>query len=83
MNIRYRRVDQTLPYNHPDCYKDYWIEADGKVVGYVVADRPGRSAGTFAHWMAYRMDDARLCPVRGTFKALKQEIGWALAKDVT
>jgi hypothetical protein len=76
--IRYRRIRETYP--HPDAYKDYWIEADGTVVGYVEADRPGRAGGTLARWMAYRLDGTRLCPTAGTFRRLKLEIGWALDK---
>ena len=78
MDIRYRRVDQTLPYNHPDCYKDYWIEADGTVVGYVEADRASRSGATISRWMAFNLDGTRLCMHYYTFRALKAEIARVL-----
>jgi hypothetical protein len=78
MDVRYRRIRETYP--HPDAYKDYWIEVDGVRVGYVEADRASRQSGTISRWAAYRLDGTRFCPLRYTFRALKQEIGWALAR---
>lgn len=79
MNIRYRRIREFYP--HPDAYKDYWIEVDGEVVGYVEADRAGRSSGTLSRWKAYRLDGTRLCIHFYTFGALKAEIAYTLAKE--
>lgn len=71
--IKYRKAKFPASIQPPQ--PDYWIEVDGKIVGYVHADRASRQSGTCSRWVAYDNDGKRITPtICGTFRRLKEHV---------
>jgi hypothetical protein len=72
-DIKYRRAGNN-EWQAGD-HVDYWIELNGRRVGYVHADRAGRQSGTMSRWFAYDLDGTKLVRLATyTFKSLKEQV---------